>query len=167
MAGTVLRNYAIPDKLGEGGVGEVWRARYRRPQHLVAKKNCVLGALDHANVVAIYDVGEGVGHAYIVSELMEGGVLRTVLDRGSPPLRKTGEIASLMVGGMAAAYALGIDPGTVTGMAGYTALERWKTIHPSQPVPEIFNLHVTPDGQAYAYNYGIAQADFYVAHGLD
>ena len=42
----------------------------------------------------------------------------------------------------------------------------WKTIHPSQPVLEIHDLHVTPDGRAYAYNYVTAQSDLYVAHGL-
>jgi len=43
----------------------------------------------------------------------------------------------------------------------------WKTIHPSQPVLEIYNLHVTPDGRAYAYNYVTAQSDLYVTHGLN
>src|ERR1022692_4173257 len=43
----------------------------------------------------------------------------------------------------------------------------WKTIHPSQPVLEIHDLHVTPDGQAYAYNYVTAQSDLYTAHGLN
>jgi hypothetical protein len=43
----------------------------------------------------------------------------------------------------------------------------WKTIHPSQPVLEIHDLHVTPDGQSYAYNYVTAQSDLYVAHGLN
>lgn len=43
----------------------------------------------------------------------------------------------------------------------------WKTIHPSQPVLEIHDLHVTPDGRAYAYNYVTAQSDLYVARGLN
>jgi hypothetical protein len=42
----------------------------------------------------------------------------------------------------------------------------WKTIHPAQPVLEIHDLHVTPDGQAYAYNYVTMQSDLYVARGL-
>jgi hypothetical protein len=42
----------------------------------------------------------------------------------------------------------------------------WKTIHPSQPVLHINNLHVTPDGRAYAYNYETAQSDLYIAHGV-
>jgi hypothetical protein len=43
----------------------------------------------------------------------------------------------------------------------------WKAIHPAQPVLEIHDLHVTPDGQAYAYNYVSAQSDLYVARGLN
>jgi hypothetical protein len=43
----------------------------------------------------------------------------------------------------------------------------WKTIHPAQPVLEIHDLHVTPDGRAYAYNYVTAQSDLYVARGVN
>jgi len=43
----------------------------------------------------------------------------------------------------------------------------WKTIHPAQPVLEIHDLYVTPDGRAYAYDYVTAQSDLYVAHGLN
>jgi len=43
----------------------------------------------------------------------------------------------------------------------------WRTIHPMQPVIEIHDLHVTPDGRAYAYNYLTVQSDLYVAHGLN
>jgi hypothetical protein len=39
----------------------------------------------------------------------------------------------------------------------------WKVIHPSQPVLEVHDLRVAPDGRAYAYNYVIAQSDLYVA----
>jgi hypothetical protein len=127
VAGRVLGNYEILDKLGEGGMGEVWRARDRRLQRLVALKILprevagdaarrtrfeqearALGALNHPNIVAIYDVGEDDGRAYIVSELVEGEALRAVLDRGPLPARKAIEIAVEMAGGMAAAHALGI-----------------------------------------------------------
>ncbi|MGD0364272.1 MAG: serine/threonine-protein kinase [Bryobacteraceae bacterium] len=127
MTGKVLGNYEILDKLGEGGMGEVWRARDRRLQRLVALKILprevsgdpsrrarfeqearALGALNHPNIVSIYDVGEDDGRAYLVSELVEGEPLRALLDRGALPLRKAVEIAGQMADGMAAAHALGI-----------------------------------------------------------
>ena len=127
MTGKVLGNYEILDKLGEGGMGEVWRARDRRLQRLVALKILprevsgdpsrrarfeqearALGALNHPNIVCIYDVGEDDGRAYLVSELVEGEPLRALLDRGALPLRKAVEIAGQMADGMAAAHALGI-----------------------------------------------------------
>jgi hypothetical protein len=53
------------------------------------------------------------------------------------------------------------------GMGASGKRSAWKTIHPSQPVREIHDLHVTPDGRAYAYNYVTAQSDLHVAHGLN
>jgi hypothetical protein len=41
----------------------------------------------------------------------------------------------------------------------------WKDIHPSRPVDEVFNLRVTPDGQAYAYNYKQTTSDLYLVKG--
>jgi len=127
VAGRILGNYEILDKLGEGGMGEVWRARDRRLQRTVAVKILpsaagqdptrrarfeqearALGALNHPNIVAIYDVGEDGGSSYLVSELVEGESLRAVLDRGPLPARKAVEIAVQMADGMAAAHALGI-----------------------------------------------------------
>ena len=122
-----LGNYEILDKLGEGGMGEVWRARDRRLQRMVAVKILpqdvandatrrarfeqearALGALNHPNIVAIYDVGEDEGRAYLVSELVDGESLRALLERGPLAARKAMEIAGQMADGMAAAHALGI-----------------------------------------------------------
>jgi len=122
-----LGSYDILDKLGEGGMGEVWRARDRRLQRIVALKILprdvaadparrarfeqearALGALNHPNIVAIYDLGEDDGRAYLVSELVEGETLRAMLDRGPLSLRKALDIATQMADGIAAAHALGI-----------------------------------------------------------
>jgi serine/threonine protein kinase len=124
---TSLGNYDILDKLGEGGMGEVWRARDRRLQRIIALKILprdvaadparrarfeqearALGALNHPNIVAIYDLGEDDGRAYLVSELVEGETLRAMLDRGLLSLRKALDIATQIADGMAAAHALGI-----------------------------------------------------------
>src|SRR5580658_6830520 len=122
-----LGNYEILDKLGEGGMGEVWRARDQRLQRTVAVKILpadvssdpsrrarfeqeahALAALNHPNIVAIYDVGNDQGRAFLVSELVEGESLRAILDRGLVPVRKAIEIAGQIADGMAAAHALGI-----------------------------------------------------------
>jgi serine/threonine protein kinase len=122
-----LGNYQILDKLGEGGMGEVWRARDERLHRTVAVKILpadvsndpsrrarfeqeahALGALNHPNIVAIYDVGADDGRAYLVSELVEGESLRALLDRGPLPVRKAIDLAGQIADGMAAAHALGI-----------------------------------------------------------
>ena len=59
-----------------------------------------MAALNHPNIVAVYDVGEG----YIVSELVDGEPLR----RGKLDLRKTIEVAVQIAGGLAAAHDAGI-----------------------------------------------------------
>jgi eukaryotic-like serine/threonine-protein kinase len=42
----------------------------------------------------------------------------------------------------------------------------WKEISPAQPVVEIHDLYITPDGRSYAYNFVLIQSDLYVARGL-
>jgi eukaryotic-like serine/threonine-protein kinase len=122
-----LGNYEILDKLGEGGMGEVWRARDARLNRTVAVKILppdvsgdasrrarfeqeahALAALNHPNVVAIYDIGTEDGRAYIVSELVDGESLRAIITRGPMPVRKAIDVAGQIADGMAAAHALGI-----------------------------------------------------------
>ena len=118
-----IAHYELLDKLGSGGMGEVWRARDARLERSVALKLLpeefasdpsrrqrfeqearALGALNHPNIVAIYDFGEG----YLVSELVEGESLRAVLDRGPLQFRRALDIAAQIADAIAAAHALGI-----------------------------------------------------------
>src|SRR5579863_6404555 len=117
--GTRLGPYEILAPLGAGGMGEVYRARDTRLGRDVALKILpadvandlsrrqrfelearAVAALNHPNIVAVYDVGEG----YIVSELVDGESLRGA----KFGLRKTLDIAAQVAGGLAAAHASGI-----------------------------------------------------------
>src|SRR5689334_7975099 len=127
MTERTLGNYEIAEKLGEGGMGEVWRARDTRLNRSVAIKILPrdvagdpgrrsrfeqeaksLGALNHPNIVAVYDIGQTDGQAYIVSELVDGDSLRAIVARGPLSVRKLIDVATQTAEGMAAAHALGI-----------------------------------------------------------
>jgi Tol biopolymer transport system component/predicted Ser/Thr protein kinase len=127
MTGQKLGNYEILDKIGEGGMGEVWRARDARLNRTVAIKMLssevaadparrqrfeqearALGALNHPNIVGVYDVGQQDGRAYLVSELVDGESLRKTIERGPIPPRKLLDIAIQIADAVAAAHALGI-----------------------------------------------------------
>ncbi len=121
--GTRLGPYAVTAKIGEGGMGEVYRARDARldrevavkilPETLVADPEALLrfkreakavAALSHPNIVAIHDVGEASGLSYVVLELLEGETLRAALERGPLPLRKAIDYAEQLAHGLAAAH---------------------------------------------------------------
>src|SRR5512146_91327 len=127
MTGRKLGVYDVQDKLGEGGMGQVWRARDGRLNRSVAIKILpadvagdparrerfeqearALGALNHPNIVAVYDIGQSDGQVYIVSELVEGDSLRAAIERGPIAGRKLLDIATQTAEGIAAAHALGI-----------------------------------------------------------
>ena len=127
MMGTRLGKYEILDKLGEGGMGEVWRARDSQLNRTVAVKILptdvsadpgrrarfeqearALAALNHPNIVAVYEAGQQDSRVYIVSELVDGESLRTIIDRGRLPVRKVLSLAAQIAEAMAAAHAVGI-----------------------------------------------------------
>src|SRR5437867_4514322 len=120
-AGTSLGPYQILAAIGAGGMGEVYRARDPRLGRTVAVKVLpasvasnpdrlrrfeqearAAGALNHPNVLAVYDVGTCDGTPFVVSELLEGETLGTKL-AGSPlPLRKGLDYAIQIARGLAA-----------------------------------------------------------------
>ncbi|MEO5987670.1 MAG: protein kinase [Candidatus Eisenbacteria bacterium] len=126
-AGTRLDRYAIADLIGRGAMGEVYRAHDSRLGRDVAIKVLPVafssdperlrrfdqearaaGALNHPNIVAIFDVGTHDGAPFVVTELLVGETLRSRLDNGAVSARKALEYAVQIANGLAAAHAKGI-----------------------------------------------------------
>jgi len=125
--GTHLGRYEIRAKIGAGGMGEVYRARDEKLNRDVAIKGLpaslsqdqdrlrrfeqeaqAAGALNHPNILAVYDVGTHDGSPYIVSELLEGETLRERLGGTAQPERKAIDYAIQISHGLAAAHEKGI-----------------------------------------------------------
>src|SRR6185369_267513 len=125
--GTKLGRYEIRSKIGAGGMGEVYRARDEKLNRDVAIKVLpaalsessdrlhrfeqeaqAAGALNHPNILVIYDVGTNENAPYVVSELLEGESLRDRLDHGALSTRKASDYGIQIARGLAAAHAKGI-----------------------------------------------------------
>jgi eukaryotic-like serine/threonine-protein kinase len=126
-SGTKLGPYEIQSPLGAGGMGEVYRARDPRLGREVAIKILPSGsapdserlrrfeqearataALNHPNILAVFDIGSQDNSPYIVSELLDGETLRSRLNAGPLPVRKAVEYALQIARGLAAAHDHGI-----------------------------------------------------------
>ncbi len=124
---TTLSHYRIVRKIGAGGMGEVYKAQDSRLDREVAIKVLptdfakdaerlkrfeqeakATSALNHPNILTVYDIGEHDGSPFIVSELLEGEELRQRLDEGSLAVRKVIDYARQFVSGLTAAHEKGI-----------------------------------------------------------
>jgi eukaryotic-like serine/threonine-protein kinase len=152
--GTRLGPYRIETPIGEGGMGEVYRARDARldrdvaikvlPAHLAGDPDALarfereakaVAALSHPNILAIHDFGADQGVAYAVMELLEGETLRERLGTGAISWRKAISIATEVADGLAAAHARGI-------------------VHRDLK-PE--NIFLTSEGRAKVLDFGLAR----------
>jgi eukaryotic-like serine/threonine-protein kinase len=157
--GTRLGPYEILSRIGVGGMSEVYRgfdprirrevaikvlpatfARYADRMHRFEQEARAIGALNHPNLLTIFDVGSAEGKPYIVTELLEGQTLRGVLRgeggaavRLSP--RRVIEYGIQIANGLAAAHERGIVH---------------RDLKPD-------NLYVTRDGRVKILDFGVAK----------
>src|SRR5258705_87768 len=151
---TRLGRYEIRSLLGAGGMGEVYLARDPKINRDVAIKVIpaafsadserlrrfeqeaqAAGALNHPNILSIYDVDTHDGSPYVVSELLEGETLREQLNGAALPVRKAIDYALQIAHGLGAAHEKGI-------------------VHRDLK-PE--NLFVTKDGRVKILDFGLAK----------
>ncbi len=154
--GTQLGPYRLLDRLGAGGMGEVFRAQDVRLDREVAVKVLsekfaedperlarfereakAVAALAHPNILVLYDIGKEHGVSFAVTELLEGEDLRRTLGGRSLPWRRTLEIGVAVADGLAVAHAKGI-------------------IHRDLK-PE--NLFITSDGRVKILDFGLARVE--------
>ena len=155
MIGQTLAHYEILDKLGSGGMGEVYRARDTKLKRDVAIKVLserfagdrermarfereahVLASLNHPNIAAIYGLEETDGVFALVMELVEGQTLAQKIERGALELEEAIDIATQVAAGLDAAHAKGIIH---------------RDLKPA-------NVMITEDGTVKVLDFGLAKA---------
>lgn len=152
--GTKLGEFEVLSLLGAGGMGEVYRARDLRLERNVAIKVLprfvsfhperlrrfeqeakAAAALNHPNILAVFQMGTQEGTPYLVSELLEGETLREQVKRGPLPLKRVINYGVQIAHGLTAAHEKGI-------------------VHRDLK-PE--NLFVTSDGRIKILDFGLAK----------
>src|SRR5438067_411637 len=151
---TTIAQYTIVSKIGEGGMGEVYRARDTKLGRDVAIKVLpaslsentdrlnrfeqeaqAAGTLNHPNILVIHHIGIHNGAPYIVSELLEGETLRERMAGTALPQRKAIDYALQIAKGLAAAHEKGI-------------------VHRDMKPDNVF---ITDDGRVKILDFGLAK----------
>ena len=148
-----LLHYRILGKIGEGGMGEVYKAEDSRLGRYVAIKRLPLdtaqdrrpssascgrrsaSALNHPNIVVIYAIEAAEGSDFIVMEYVEGETLKAMIGRGPLELARLLEVGAQVAEALAAAHAIGLIH---------------RDLKPA-------NIVVTPQGRAKVLDFGLAK----------
>ena len=154
LVGRKLGRYRVLERIGSGGMGEVYRAEDEHLQRQVAIKVLALGTLaneearrrfrneamalsrlSHGNIAAVYDFDTEDGLDYLVTELVGGATLSEAIARGPLSITEALKLAEQLAEGLSAAHSMGV-------------LHR--DIKPA-------NLRLTSDGRLKILDFGLAQ----------
>jgi len=127
MVDRIVLQYQLLEKLGSGGMGEVYKARDTRLNRFVAMKVLPAGmsadperrrrfiheaqaasALNHPNIITIYDIVDDGGTQYMVVEFVDGKTLLELVPKGGLPVAQAIGYATQMADALSAAHAAGI-----------------------------------------------------------
>ena len=127
MDGGELGHFSLLEKIGEGGMGRVYKARDKRLDRFVAIKLLAevrstdadrrarfvqeakaASALNHPNIITIHEIGEQHGQTYIVMELVDGKPLNELIPRKGMRLTEALRIAAQVADALTAAHGAGI-----------------------------------------------------------
>jgi serine/threonine protein kinase/Flp pilus assembly protein TadD len=127
LAGQMLSHYKLIEPIGEGGMGVVWRAKDQTLGREVALKVLdaevasnperlamfehearAIAALNHPNIVTIYEINRAEDLHFIAMELVQGGSLEKLIQPGGLPLKKLLDVAIAVTEAVGAAHKQGI-----------------------------------------------------------
>ena len=127
VTGKTISHYRIISLLGEGGMGEVYLGHDGRMNRKVAikllpaqftqsperiarfqRESRAASALNHPNIITIYEIGRDGDISFIASELVEGETLRRRINRGKLKIKEAVELAMQVASALAAAHSAGI-----------------------------------------------------------
>jgi serine/threonine protein kinase len=153
--GQTISHYRILQKIGQGGMGEVYRAKDLKLGRDVAIKVLpeefakdvdrvarfqreakLLASLNHPNITAIHGLQESDGTHFLVFELIEGDTLADRLKHGAIPMEESLELALQIAEALEAAHEKGVIH---------------RDLKPA-------NIKVIPDGKVKVLDFGLAKA---------